>query len=47
MIIFEDQWNKGPIEKPAIEKPIPLSQHYDPTDPVMIAQQQATAANAK
>lgn len=47
VIIFEDQWNKGPIEKPAIDKPIPLSQHYDPTDPVMIAQQQATAANAK
>lgn len=33
--IYEDVWNKGPVEKPAIDTPIPASQNYDPTDPVI------------
>lgn len=36
--IYEDMWDKGPIERPAVEKVIPTSQRYDPTDPVMAAQ---------
>lgn len=36
--IYEDMWDKGPIERPAIEKVIPTTQHYDPTDPVKAAQ---------
>ncbi len=33
--IFSDPWDKGPVEKGAIEQAIPRSQDYDPTDPVV------------
>lgn len=35
--IYYDQWTSGPFDKPAIQQAIPLSQNYDPTDPVVIA----------
>lgn len=38
VIIYEDQWNKGPIEKGAITKPISRSQNFDPTDPFILNQ---------
>ena len=31
--IYNDPWNKGPVEKDAIEVPIPRDQKWDPTDP--------------
>ena len=31
--IYSDQWDKGPIEKDAIEVTIPRDQTWDPTDP--------------
>lgn len=31
--IYEDPWDKGPIEKSAIDMPIPREQTWDPTDP--------------
>ena len=33
--IYEDTWNIGPLDRPAVEQAIPLSQKYDPTDPVV------------
>ena len=33
--IYEDMWNIGPLDRPAVEQAIPLSQNYDPTDPVV------------
>ena len=33
--IYNDPTNKGPVEKDAIEQPIPANQTYDPTDPIM------------
>lgn len=33
VIIYSDQWDKGPVEKDAIDTPIPNSQKFDPTDP--------------
>ena len=33
MHIYSDQWDKGPIEKDAIEVTIPRDQTWDPTDP--------------
>lgn len=33
VIIYSDQWNKGPVEKDSIDNPIPNSQNFDPTDP--------------
>lgn len=35
VIVYEDPTNKGPVEKDAIDMPIPVTQTYDPTDPVM------------
>ena len=32
---YEDVYNKGPLEKPAIEMVIPRDQTYDPTDPAL------------
>ena len=32
--IYEDPWDKGPVEKDAIRMVIPREQTYDPTDPV-------------
>ena len=47
VIIYNDMWDKGPIEKDAIEQPIPRDQTYDPTDPVVTAQQDAAARAAE
>lgn len=41
--IYWDDWTPGPFDKPAIQQAIPLTQNYDPTDPVVIAAQQAAA----
>lgn len=41
--IYEDRWNKGPVEKDAITQVIPRDQNYDPTDSVVQAQMQAEA----
>ncbi len=45
--VYEDRWNKGPVEKSAIEMPIPKSQTFDPTDPVIVAKMQANVEEAK
>lgn len=49
--VYEDLWDKGPVEKDAINQAIPLSQNYDPTDPVVRAQlsqaEQAAAEAAR
>ncbi len=37
--IYSDPWDKGPLEKDAIDQAIPRSQDYDPTDPVIVGQQ--------
>ena len=39
--IYSDPWDKGPIEKDAIEQAIPRDQTWDPTDPEIVAQQTA------
>lgn len=39
VVIYSEPWNKGPMEKDAIEQAIPPTQDYDPTDPVITAQQ--------
>ncbi len=44
--IYNDKWDKGPIEKDAIEQAIPRTQTYDPTDPVVTAAQDAAAKAA-
>lgn len=44
--IYDDQWDKGPIEKDAIDQAIPADQTYDPTDPVVTAKQDAEAKAA-
>lgn len=47
--IFENMWDKGPIEKDAVEQAIPRTQNYDPTDPEALAvvnQGGSLAANA-
>ncbi len=36
--IYDDKWDKGPIEKDAIDQAIPANQNYDPTDPVVTGQ---------
>lgn len=33
--VYSDINNKGPVEKEAIQEPIPMSQTFDPTDPVI------------
>lgn len=43
VVIYEDKWNKGPVEKDAIEQAIPRDQNYDPTDSTVIAEQQKKA----
>lgn len=35
VIVYTDYSTKGPVEKDAIEQPIPASQTFDPTDPLM------------
>lgn len=45
--IYEDRWDKGPVEKSAIELPIPREQNFDPSDPVIIAKQQASLEEAR
>ncbi len=46
--IYSDPWDKGPVEKDAIEQAIPRSQDYDPTDPdVTIQQTEAQKAAEK
>ena len=35
VIVYDDPTDKGPVEKDAIEQPIPANQTYDPTDPLM------------
>ena len=32
--IYDDVWNIGPLDRPAIEQAIPSDQKYDPTDPL-------------
>ncbi len=44
--IYSDLWDKGPVEKPSVELPIPREQNFDPTDPAIIAKQQAEDAEA-
>ncbi len=44
--IYEDTWDKGPVEKDAIEMPIPREQTWDPTDPSSPEAQAAIAAAA-
>ena len=44
--IYNDKWDKGPIEKDAIQQAIPRDQTYDPTDPVVTAAQDAAAKAA-
>ena len=44
--IYNDEWNMGPFDRPAIQQAIPFDQNYDPTDPVIVAKQQADAAAA-
>lgn len=44
--IYEDKWDKGPVEKDAIEMPIPREQTWDPTDPSSPEAQAAIAAAA-
>ena len=46
VITYYDPANKGPIEKTAIETPIPRDQTWDPTDPVVIQAQKAQAEAA-
>ena len=36
--IYSDGYNKGPVEKDAIDLPIPRNQTFDPTDPVIVQQ---------
>ena len=43
--IYADPWNKGPIEKDAIQKPIPREQNFDPSDPLIVAQRLAQEAS--
>ena len=45
--IYNDPWNKGPIEKDAIEVPIPRDQKWDPTDPSSGEAQAALQAAAQ
>lgn len=33
--IYDDMWNIGPLDRPAIEQAIPPTQNYDPTDPLV------------
>ena len=33
--IYDDLWNIGPLDRPAVEQAIPMSQNYDPTDPIV------------
>ena len=42
--IYSNLHDKGPVEKPAIDTPIPTNQKFDPTDPVIVQKQQAEAA---
>ncbi len=44
--IYNDKWDKGPIEKDAIQQAIPRNQTFDPTDPIVTAAQDAAAAQA-
>lgn len=44
--IYEDPWDKGPVEKDAIEMPIPREQTWDPTDPSSAEARAALAAAA-
>ncbi|MDO4788734.1 MAG: L,D-transpeptidase family protein [Johnsonella sp.] len=51
VIVYHDKWNKGPIEKDAIEQPIPLTNTYkdaaDPTDPLIVQKRQQEEAAAQ
>jgi len=40
LTIYSDEWIMGAFDRPAIEQAIPESQRWDPTDPVVIADQQ-------
>ncbi len=42
--IYKDEWVVGPFDRPAIQQAIPRTQNYDPTDPVIISNQQNEAA---
>ena len=44
--IYADEWVPGPYDRPAIQQAIPRDQKYDPTDPVIISNQQAGATEA-
>ena len=44
--IYNNKWDKGPIEKDAIQQAIPRNQTFDPTDPLVTAAQDAAAAQA-
>jgi len=44
--VYSDKWDKGPIEKDAIQQAIPRNQTFDPTDPVVTAAQDAAAKAA-
>ncbi len=41
--VYANMWDKGPIEKDAINQAIPRSQDYDPTDPTLVQQSAADA----
>ena len=36
--IYNDEWIMGPLDRPAIEWAIPMTQNYDPTDPAITGQ---------
>ncbi|WP_242840048.1 L,D-transpeptidase [Oribacterium sp. FC2011] len=44
--VYNDKWDKGPIEKDAIQQAIPRNQTFDPTDPLVTAAQDAAAKAA-
>lgn len=45
--IYEDPWDKGPVEKSAIDMPIPREQTWDPTDPSSTEAREALQAAAR
>ncbi|MDO4487571.1 MAG: L,D-transpeptidase family protein [Eubacteriales bacterium] len=37
VVIYENEWVMGPFDRPCIEQAIPITQNWDPTDPVVQA----------
>lgn len=44
--IYSDPWDKGPVEKDAIDQAIPRDQDYDPTDPLINSSDEAAKKQA-